>query len=228
VLFIFRHHAQQHLGLLTRPVLEAGLPFRYLDLWRHFESPVNLGAASRLLFLGGDFSANDDLAFLHRELHLLNQAIAEKIPVFGICLGAQLLAKSLGAPISPNPVKEIGWFPLETLDAAHTDPVFGNFPKNTSVFQWHGETFDLPDGATWLARSPLCTHQAFRYHDSYGLQFHLEASPDLIGGWIRQDADCPKPEITAPFNPWSHCISYRRLAESAFATWIRMTGNVMK
>jgi GMP synthase-like glutamine amidotransferase len=124
--------------------------------------------------LGGPMSVNDEarLPWLVAEKRFLRDVIGREIPVLGVCLGAQLIAGSLGARVYPNPQKEIGWFPIATeADAL-------GLRDGLRVFHWHGETFDLPDGAVGFAATPACRHQAFRIgRHVIGLQFHLETTP---------------------------------------------------
>jgi GMP synthase (glutamine-hydrolysing) len=113
------------------------------------------------------------------------------MPVLGICLGSQLLAKAAGARVYPNPVKEIGWYPLELTAGASEDRLFACCPPNPTVFQWHGDTFDLPPGATHLAQSAACRHQAFRVGQAaWGLQFHLEVTAEMIESWLDEPGNC--------------------------------------
>jgi GMP synthase (glutamine-hydrolysing) len=105
--------------------------------------------------------------------------------VLGICLGAQLLAHALGAPVRRLPRPEIGWHDVELTAHGLADPVLGALGPRAPVFQWHGCAFDVPAGAVHLARSAGCEQQAFRYGDAaYGLQFHLEVDARLVGRWI--------------------------------------------
>jgi GMP synthase (glutamine-hydrolysing) len=104
-------------------------------------------------------------------------------PVWGVCLGAQLLAAALGARVYPGPAAEVGLLEVELTDAAAADPVFGTAPRRFPTLQWHGDTFDLPEGATLLASSPAYENQAFSYARAYALQFHLEVSPELAAEW---------------------------------------------
>jgi GMP synthase-like glutamine amidotransferase len=123
--------------------------------------------------------------FLRQEHDFLQRAIAQQVPLLGICLGSQLLAKALGARVYRNPQKEIGWYTVDLTAAGCTDPLFAGIDSPVRVFQWHGDAFELPAGATALASSPLCTHQAFRYGDRvYGLLFHLELTPEIIHSWL--------------------------------------------
>ena len=120
----------------------------------------------------------------------LQRAVAHGIPLLGICLGSQLLAKALGARVYRNPQKEIGWYTVDLTPAGAADPLFAGLASPVPVFQWHGDAFDLPAGARALASSPLCAHQAFRYGDRvYGLLFHLELAPAIIHRWLEAFQD---------------------------------------
>jgi GMP synthase-like glutamine amidotransferase len=130
-----------------------------------------------LVIMGGPMSVNDEVTYpwLISEKQFIRQFIAAGKPVLGICLGAQLIASAMGARVYPSPRKEIGWHHIESTECADP-PLFGN---RETVFQWHGETFDLPEGARHLARSEVCENQAFALGDRViGLQFHLETTPE--------------------------------------------------
>jgi GMP synthase-like glutamine amidotransferase len=138
-----------------------------------------------LIVMGGPMSANDEREFpwLKQEKEFISEAIGMKIPVLGICLGAQLIASALGAQIYRNPEKEIGWYPLNVI-SSQGDSSF-RFPSSTMAFHWHGETFDLPTGAVHLASSEACINQAFQVGNSViGLQFHLEVTPETLRGIV--------------------------------------------
>jgi GMP synthase-like glutamine amidotransferase len=143
-----------------------------------------------LIVLGGPMSVNDqtDHPWLAQEKILIQQAIAARKPVLGICLGAQLIAYSLGAQVYANPVKEIGWFAVEALPNLPKQAF--KFPAQAMVFHWHGETFDLPAGTIHLAKSAACQNQAFQYQDYViGLQFHLETTTDTAAQIVAHCAD---------------------------------------
>lgn len=132
-----------------------------------------------LIVMGGPMSANDEDAYpwIVREKQFIREVINSGKSVLGICLGAQLIASSVGARVYQNTEKEIGWFPIQS-HSSKDNSVF-RFPSETTVFHWHGETFDLPQKATLLARSKGCEHQAFQLNRSViGLQFHLETTPE--------------------------------------------------
>ena len=134
-----------------------------------------------LIVMGGPMSVNDeqDFPWLALEKRFIRDVIASGKPVLGICLGAQLIASAMGAKVYSNPVKEIGWFPVEAVSLPESATF--KFPSSSEVFHWHGETFGLPPGAVRLARSAGCENQAFQIGDSViGLQFHLESTPESV------------------------------------------------
>jgi GMP synthase (glutamine-hydrolysing) len=123
---------------------------------------------------------------LKTEIELIQSALERKMPVLGICLGAQLIAKALGARVGRNPETEIGWYDVTPTDAGREDPLLRHFEPHEHIFQWHSDAFDLPAGAVNLATSPNCVHQAMRWGDNvYGFQFHLEVDEHLIERWLR-------------------------------------------
>lgn len=106
--------------------------------------------------------------------------------VLGICLGAQLLADALGSRVYQGAFKEIGWYPVQMMPAAADSPLFREFPASFNAFHWHGDTFDVPEGALHIARSAACESQAFVYGEQIvGLQFHLESTEESVGALLR-------------------------------------------
>jgi GMP synthase-like glutamine amidotransferase len=132
-----------------------------------------------LVIMGGPMSVNDETEhpWLIEEKIFIQKAIEAGKPVLGICLGAQLIASAMGAEVIQNPLKEIGWFPIQGIKS-ESSSLF-SFPDEIEVFHWHGETFRLPPGAVQIARSDGCENQAFQIDSNViGLQFHLETTPD--------------------------------------------------
>lgn len=144
-----------------------------------------------LIVLGGPMGANDDKKYpwMAAEKKLIENAIKKDKKVLGICLGAQLIADVLGAKVYANKEKEIGWFPIEvTPEGKNT--FFTSAGNSLEVFHWHGDTFDLPAGATHLAKSKACENQAFSYANQVvGLQFHLEATKDVVQNFLLAGKD---------------------------------------
>ncbi len=139
-----------------------------------------------MLVLGGPMSVHDivEYPFLAQEVVSIKRAIAAGVPFLGICLGGQLLANAMGAPVTVNPVKEIGFGCVELTREGEKDRLFQGLHSPLPVFQWHGETFGIPSSAVLLAYSSACAHQSFRYGQSaYALQFHLEVTPDMLSEW---------------------------------------------
>jgi GMP synthase (glutamine-hydrolysing) len=186
---ILRHEPSVSAGSLPEVLAETGLEALCFDLYESLPERLPWNEAAGLIVLGGTMSANDGdrFPFLIAELDWLRAAIRRDVPLLGICLGAQLLAKALGAAVYRNPQPEIGWYQVELLPAAVEDRLFRDRARRETVFHWHGDTFDLPAGAVHLAQSPLCGQQAFRYGPrAYGLQFHVEMVPDLMELWLRE------------------------------------------
>lgn len=138
-----------------------------------------------IVAMGGPMGAYEDERFpwLVAERRLIADAVRAGTPYWGVCLGAQLLAASLGAKVYPGPGPEVGVLPVFATPAAGDDPVGAKLPPAFRALQWHGDTFDLPEGAVWLARSDAYEQQAFVFQRAYGLQFHLEVDVALATEW---------------------------------------------
>lgn len=180
-----RHVAFEGLGLLEPALLQAGYtPHIYDacvdDLWTIEPVKTDL-----LVVLGGPIGAYEDdrYPFLAEELRILEARLAAGRPTLGICLGAQLIARALGARVYPGPAKEIGWGPVTLTDAGRASPL--RHLDGTGVLHWHGDTFDLPEDATLLASTDLVAHQAFAVGPNVlGLQFHGETDGGDIERWL--------------------------------------------
>jgi GMP synthase-like glutamine amidotransferase len=178
-----RAHYLQHVPFEGLGTIESWFQSKDYELTstRFFESTdlPDIQGIDFLVIMGGPMSVNDqdEFPWLIAEKQFVREFINSGKPVLGICLGSQIIASAMGAKVFPNPVKEIGWLPIEGIDNLNGD-VF-RFPQMETVFHWHGETFDLPPGAIRLAKSAGCENQAFQLGKSViGLQFHLETTPD--------------------------------------------------
>ena len=137
---------------------------------------------SLLVILGAPESANDDLPYLQAEQKLIKKTVDDNIPVLGICLGSQLIAKTFGGKVYHGPKKEIGFYHDLKIDT--NSKLFSGFTNPFTVFHWHGDTFDLPEGAIRLAHSENYQNQAFQINSAVGLQFHLEVNAEMINLWL--------------------------------------------
>jgi GMP synthase (glutamine-hydrolysing) len=171
-----------------------------LDEWSlAWDSPLPrpLDDYGAVMVFGGAMHADQDdrHPWLREENLFLERLLDLHLPVLGVCLGAQLLAKAAHAPVHPAPEPEIGWYPVELTDEAANDPVFAELPPRFDAFQWHYYTYGLPAGAVELARSEVCT-QAFRLGDSaWGIQFHAEVTRTEIRDWLRDTEDTPIDQV---------------------------------
>jgi GMP synthase (glutamine-hydrolysing) len=183
---VIQHAACEPPGAYEDEMRARGIAFERVQLedgrslpdWRAFDA---------IVAMGGPMGANDDarLPWLADERRLIAEAVRSGGPYWGVCLGAQLLAASLGARVYTGERPEIGVHGDVVLTpAASEDPVFGGAPARITTLQWHGDTFELPEGATLLASSPAYPHQAFAWRRAYGVQFHLEASSELTAEWL--------------------------------------------
>src|SRR5579862_1682436 len=194
---VLRHEPFEHLGNFAGAL---GLSFQYHDRGENFDTK----SYERMIIMGGPMSANDPE--VAGELPVIEKALKRGSPILGICLGSQLIAKALGARVYRNRALEIGWEPVHFTEAAKTDSIFQGMPSPTVFFHWHGDTFDLPEGAERLAWSEKTPHQAYRYGSNvYGLQFHPEVTPEMIADWCAQPVNCGDvATLAAPIDPLAH------------------------
>lgn len=216
-----RHVPFEGLGLIEPELASRGIAFDYADLYDRSAGPPDVDAYRGLIVLGGPMSANDPLAYLTTEMRVLERAMTAGMPVLGICLGSQLIAKTLGAPVYRNTAPEIGWFDIHFTGAAGKDPICSGLNSVETVFHWHSDTFDLPAGAELLASSERTQRQAFRCGDSiYGLQFHLEVTAQMIADWCRGDQNCGDVrELEALPDPCMNRTRVDQIAQQVFGRW---------
>jgi GMP synthase-like glutamine amidotransferase len=216
----FRHVPFEGLGLIEPALRSRDIEVEYADLYRPGAAAPDIERYDGLIFMGGPMSANDNLPYLRHEMQCIEQALARRQPTLGICLGSQLIARAMGAAVRRNSVKEIGWYPLQFTPAAGRDSLFGGLSQEV-VFHWHGETFDLPPGAELLASSERCRHQAFRVGEHvYGLQFHLEVTPEMIADWCIQDENCGDVrELKTAIDPSFNALRMAALSAQVFGNW---------
>lgn len=156
------------------------------------EGPAGYGA---VVVLGGPMNVyeEDKYPFLRQEDLFIKECLNLKIPYFGFCLGAQLLAKAAGARVVSSPAREVGWYKVALTGRGAADPLFKDHPGSFPVFQWHSDMFNIPQAGVLLATGSACPHQAFRIgENAYGLQFHIEITGQDIAAWCQAYA-CSDP-----------------------------------
>ena len=186
-ILVFQHVPYEPLGTLDPLLKNAGFRIRYVNFGRDPLARPSLDGYVALIILGGPMNADEAHVYPHlaTELELIEEALKRDIAILGICLGAQLLAKTLGGNVLAGAGREIGWHNVDVTSAGREDPVLGSFGERREVFQWHDDVIELPRDVEHLAESATCPAQAFRYGEhAYGLQFHLEADSALIERWL--------------------------------------------
>jgi GMP synthase-like glutamine amidotransferase len=183
---IFRHAASEGPGYFATYLDRDSVPWRVVKVDEGAAIPENPREFSGLAFMGGPMSVNDDLPWIAPVLGLIRAAVDAGVPVLGHCLGGQLIAKALGGAVTRNPVKEIGWGPVEVVESGAAADWFGRGVRSFVSFHWHGETFSIPPGATRILSSPHCANQAFALGPHLAMQCHVEMTPELIRAWCRE------------------------------------------
>ena len=186
VLFI-RHIDLEGPGLLEPLVREAGLTPKVIALDEGDSLPENFDDIATVVVLGGPMNVHEEekYPFLKKENEFLKETLRRGIPLLGICLGSQLIAKACGAKVGDSPVKEIGWHPAALTSAGQKDPVFRGIGGELTVFHWHEDMFGVPNGAELVVTAPKgCANQGFRLGSGiYAFQFHIEVTFDMIREW---------------------------------------------
>lgn len=187
-ILVCQHVAYEPLGTLNPLLKQNGLRIRYVNFGRDPHAKPDLEDYYGLIILGGPMSVweEKEFPFLKHEIKLIAEAIKKNLPVLGVCLGAQLIAKALGAEVGRHTAKEIGWYDVSLTDEGKKDRLLKYIREQEKIFQWHQDTFTIPKDAVLLATTPMCNSQAFRFGEKvYGLQFHLEADEGMIERWLK-------------------------------------------
>jgi len=192
--FVFRHIACEGPGYLAEFLSARNIPCEIIRVDEDEPVPVNTDNASGLVFMGGPMSVNDDLPWIKAELDLIRKAHSQHVPVFGHCLGGQLISKALGGNITRNRVTEIGWFPVERITQCPSLAWLDELSFESEIFHWHGEAFTLPDKAIPLFKSRFCDLQGFILNNTFVLQCHVEMDKEAVSKWLSfYNNDLPAP-----------------------------------
>jgi GMP synthase (glutamine-hydrolysing) len=224
-----RHVSWEGVGAFGERLDARGVPWRYVDLFAGGLLP-DLRIARALLVMGGPMGVYEaeHYPFLREEIAAIGETVRTGMPTVGVCLGSQLLAAVPGAAVKPNPAgKEVGWGSVRKTPARLTDPILGSFRAEETVLHWHGDVFDLPEGAVPLACSPMTPHQAFRWGSrAWGLLFHVEADPTLVRRWLgeptmRTEAVALDPGLPQRIEAEAPCYEGHLQQESKALTRVR-------
>ncbi len=228
---IFRHAPTEGPGYFATFLEANGVPWELVAIDAGAAIPPDASAFCGLALMGGPMSVNDSLPWIDAECELIRHAVSLDIPVVGHCLGAQLMAKALGGKVTRNPVKEIGWGEATVDDCDERTTWLGDFQGKASVFQWHGETFSIPPGATRLMHNEWCANQMFVRGPHLGMQCHVEMTPEMISTWCEswesEIAGLPAlpPTVQTPMQMREDTAyrlpAMRELANRLYGAWIR-------
>jgi GMP synthase (glutamine-hydrolysing) len=199
---VLQHMGCEGLGGLEGFFDKQGIDHVHVALHAGEKIPSDWDRYNGIIILGGPMNVyqEKEYPFLAEEDAILKKALANLKPMLGICLGAQLIAKAAGAKVVTGHRKEIGWYDVNLTDGGREDLLFKGLPKSFKVFQWHGDTFNIPSKGTKLASSEIFPNQAFRVGNAYGLQFHIEVTEGIILDWLKEydkeigDSDYIDPE----------------------------------
>lgn len=181
VIRIFRHIDCEGPAYFQTLLEKQQVPFELIRIDEGETVKPDLETVAGLIFMGGSMSVNDPIDWIEQESRLIRSAIEQNIPVLGICLGSQLIARAMGALVYPGPCMELGWAPVRCLN--QTDWT-RDMPDEINVFHWHGETFDLPAGATGIFGNDRYSNQGFVAGPHLALQFHVEMEEAVIREWL--------------------------------------------
>ncbi|RIX46791.1 MAG: type 1 glutamine amidotransferase [Rhodocyclales bacterium GT-UBC] len=228
---IFRHSPTEGPGYFAIFLEQQGIPWTLIAVDEGAPIPEMASAYSGLCFMGGPMSVNDPLPWIEPVCQLIRNAVDHDIPVIGHCLGGQLLSKALGGNVTANPVREIGWSEVVGEDHPRALQWLGKFAgKPGTVFQWHGETFTLPAGASRLMSNMHCANQIFVCGPHLGMQCHVEMTPEMIATWCQQwqeEAAAFKtdPSVQTPETMLGEIDdrlpTMRALSEQLYSVWIQ-------
>lgn len=228
---IFRHSPTEGPGYFAIFLEQHGIPWRLIAIDAGETPPASIDDFSGLCLMGGPMSVNDPLPWIAPVCALIRAAVAANIPVIGHCLGGQLMSKALGGQVSRNARKEIGWGEVQAESNELATRWLGDFADTAcSVFQWHGETFSLPDGATRLFSNSHCTNQAFVLGPHLAMQCHVEMTPEMIATWCSQWADeaaavAGTPSVQQPEQMLGEITAQlpamRNLSDQLYSVWIQ-------
>jgi GMP synthase-like glutamine amidotransferase len=226
---IFRFLAHEGPGYLGNFLDEKNIPWQLIKIDDGEQVSSSILAYSGMVLMGGPMSVNDDLPWIPPMLALIREACDNDIPLLGHCLGGQLMSKALGALVTKNPVKEIGWGEVAVSNNEAAKHWFGSI-ETFNAFHWHGETFSLPVAAIHLLASPYCHNQAWGIGKHLAFQTHIEMTPEMVIKWCEEGgsevAESAKSPAVQQANHMQqelplHCFFLNKVAKQVYSQWIQ-------
>jgi len=184
---IIVHVESEGPGTLGSFLDSSGITVHLASVYSGERLPENIDGLQAIISMGGPMNVyeENEYPFLRDETILLQKAIAANLPVLGICLGAQMIAKATGARVVRSPKEEIGWGKVFLTEAGQSDLLFSGVPETLDVLQWHGDMFEIPEDGALIATGNDCPNQALRYRNAFGLQFHVEVTREILADWFK-------------------------------------------
>ena len=226
---IFRFLDREGAGFLGDFLSAQNIPTQLVKIDEGEAMPASMLAYSGMVLMGGPMSVNDDLPWIAPILSLIRDAVDNDIPVLGHCLGGQLMSKALGAEITKNPTKEIGWGEVMVSPNETAQNWFGSI-EAFNAFHWHGETFALPAGAIHLLASPYCQNQAWGLGKHLALQTHIEMTAEMVQKWCEEgeaellesiDSEAVQQADQMQETLPVHIFFLQKVAKQVYSQWIR-------
>lgn len=228
-IIVLQHAEAEQPGRIARAIHREHVQYDCIRSWEGQPVPANVDEVDALVVMGGPMSVYETgrYPFLADEITLVQSAISAGKPVLGVCLGSQLMAAALGARVYPNVRKEIGWFDIRFSNEAAGDALLRGLPASLKAFHWHGDTFDLPEGAVRLASSDVTPNQAFRFgRNAYALQFHMEVDGESLEALLRAFPDDlegqPQSADDIRSLAATHLAALNEAGDSFFSRWVRV------
>ena len=228
-LLVVKHVEQEGPGMLAKSFEDAGWSLVTVELGKGDALPEHLDGFAAVVLLGGPMNVYQEEAypFLRDEDRFIKEVLKEEIPFLGICLGAQLLAKACNAPVMKAVQKEMGWYTVDLTQKGRQDRLFRQLKGPVTVFQWHEDTFEVPDGGSLLCVSDVVRNQAFRIGScAYALQFHVEASFDMVSTWMKGESKADAERILRDGAALKD--AYEEQAAFIFSNFTRLAESVVR
>ena len=223
---IFTHLACEPPGYLALLLEKLGVPYQQVCIYDGDQVQMDLHRIAGLVIMGGPGNVNQPTLWMQQEIELIQKAVVNEVPVLGICLGAQLMSKSLGGQVHPGKFIEVGWHQVELLPEAANNACFSSVDQVFPVFQWHAHVFTAPPKSTALAVNACGDCQAFSYQNNLAVQFHLEMTAEIIRGLMRLygsdltgDSDCTQSSMQILENIEVRSRQVNSMADTIFTPW---------